>query len=828
MKEDAPPPVDERHDGTVTYGDGMDWWVALLVTLVSGVIYTMTAGRAAPFWDCGEFMACSYILGIPHPPGAALFVMLGRVVSILPFGDIALRLNLFSSYSSAIAIGFTALGLARVIRRLHGREKNFTDRMVVYGGTVVGALSAAFGSTYWFNAVEAEVYGLTLLLIAILIWLSLLWIERARTPEGNRILLLQTYLLFLGATNHMQSFLPVVPLFLLIFLIDRSRLRSPVFWIIFLLLTTVVHSTQFFLFGTPIACAVAFLISWLDASPDRKKIYALAGWFFFTAILGYTLYAYVPIRSANQPAIDENNPENWTNFKMFLERKQYSEKSMIELMFTRKGTWSNQFGDFHRIGFWYHLKNQWLPHSPAYLLVPLFSLFALWAMWKRDRKIGLYFLMSLLLFTVAMTLYLNFSDGTKGVKLEVRDRDYFYTPGYFLIAWLLGIGLSAFLSKLRYSRMAGRETAVQVIAILALVIPIRTASAHYFEHDRSRFFVAEDLAYNILAGLEENAILFTGGDNDTFPLWYMQEVRDFRKDVRIVNLSLINTPWYILQLKHREPMVPIPLQDEEIQNLRGYYNSDGTVTTIKDIVLPKIIRECIGKRPLYFAITVTTDDRHIVRDKLIQEGMVMKIDPSVDQESINVHAMEKNFGEGGYRFRGLADPTVYKDNDTVRLMTNYNACLYNLAQLFQRSGDKEKAKKYTDMIYSFPHDNLAGHRMLAILAEGDADWERALRHMERCYEIDPDDPLNIVKMADYLDVTGRKEEAIQTALLAREKFPDDRMVLGTLASVLRGSDREGELVDHLEQWVARHPDDERMKEALKTMRRLPAAVDSAP
>ncbi|MFH1276794.1 MAG: DUF2723 domain-containing protein [Candidatus Eisenbacteria bacterium] len=860
-------PAEEKHDGSITYGSRFDWAVAAAVVLVSGIVYYMTAGRGAPFWDCGEFIACAYILGIPHPPGAALFVMTGRVVSLIPFLDTAFLLNLFSGLCSALAVGFCSLALSRVVRRLRGREASMTDRVVLYAGSILGSLCMAFGSTYWFNAVEAEVYGLTLLLVSLLIWLTVLWYERARTPEGNRILILQTYLLFLGATNHMQSFLPIIPLFLLVFMVDRSRLKSPVFWAVFLVLTAVIHSTSQFLFGTPIACALFFVAMFssrysdsrrdyaiiilslvvgvvlyymggmkvaaavggavlvlgavMVRSPGSAKAYTLAGSLLLAAMLGYSLYAYVPIRAAENPAINENHPKDWKNFKMFLERKQYSDKSMFELMFTRKGTWGNQFGDFHRIGFWYHLKDQWLPHRNygLYLFIPLLTLGGVWALWKRDRKIGLYFLGSLLLFTVAMTLYLNFSDDTKGVKLEVRDRDYFYTPGFVMIAYMTGIGFSWLLGVIlsaRFGSRALRESVVAGLAIISLAVPITTVKAKFYEHDRSRFWVAEDLAYNMLVGLRENAILFTGGDNDTFPLWYIQEVRGFRKDVRIVNLSLLNTPWYIKQLKYEDPKVAIPLNDQEIEGLRGYYSPGGEIVTIKDIVMPLIIRDNIKNRAVYYAITVPTSDQGAVQKKLIQEGLVKRIEPDLEEESINVKEMEKNFGEGQYRFRGLDDPTVYKDRDTRRLLTNYNACLYNLAQLFQRAGEPEKAQKYIAMLRSWPHDNMAGNRMLALLAEGQQDWEMALQYIGRCRELEPADGLNYVKEAEYLRKLERTDEAIDLILEARRFLPEDRTVLGAVIRTLTGTNREGEITSHLEDWVSRHPEDEGVKQALQT------------
>ncbi len=774
--------VEDRHDGSVTYGASFDWWIALVATIISGVVFTMTAGRGAPFWDCGEFIACAYILGIPHPPGAALFVILGRAVSIIPFGDTAFLLNLFSAYSSALAVGFCSLALSRILRRILGHEQSLEDRLVIYGGSLIGALVMAFGSTYWFNAVEAEVYGLTLLLVAILIWLSLIWLEKARTPEGNRILLLQTYLLFLGATNHMQAFMPIIPMFLLIILVDRARMKSPVFYILFFLLTTVIYWTHFFIIGLPIACAITFVGAFLSTDRALKNSFNLAGKFLLLAIVGYSLYAYVPIRSLQNPAIDENNPENWANFRMFLERKQYSDKSMAQLMFTRKGTWKNQFGTFHRIGFWGHLQNQWIPNSKyLYLVIPFLSLYALWAMWKRDRKIFLYFLLTLLLFTLAMTLYLNFSDGTRGVKLEVRDRDYFYTPGFVLISYLFGIGSGAFVGHLMRSSIPAGALLARALLVLLLLVPHRAMSSNYFTHDRSRFFVAEDLAYNMLVGLRENAILFTGGDNDTFPLWYIQEVRHFRKDVQVINLSLLNTPWYILQLKHQPPLINIKMDDTEIEALRGFMTPDGKITTVKDIMVPRIIRDNHADRPIYFAVTVPTGDRNIVKDKLLQEGLVVRVETGINQESYDIAKMEENFTEV-YRFRGLADSTIYKDRDTIRLLTNYNACLFNLAQLNWRNGDKEKAQVFVDKMKTFPHKNAAGYRMLTAVSEIMNNWEDAVHYTDLTIELEPNDSENYVRRAEYLRRLGRLDDAIEELRSAADRFPGDPRVTSSLAA----------------------------------------------
>ena len=108
---------------------------------------------------------------------------------------------------------------------------------------------------------------------------------------------------------------------------------------------------------------------------------------------------------------------------------------------------------------------------------------------------------------------------------------------------------------------------VGTFVVLLAVIPINMLAKNFESHDRSGRYIAWDYSYNMLQSCEPNAILFTNGDNDTFPLWYLQEVEEVRTDIRIVNLSLLNTPWYIQQLKDLEPKVPIAYSDGEIERL---------------------------------------------------------------------------------------------------------------------------------------------------------------------------------------------------------------------------------------------------------------------
>ena len=159
--------------------DKTNAYIAGFIFLFTMIIYRLTVAPTFSYWDCGEFIACSYILGIPHPPGSPLFILIGRIFSILPISaDICFRVNILSIISSAAAIVFGYLSVVRIIR--YWFNENDTDtwsRFIPYIGGFVGSLFMAFASTYWANAVEAEVYGLALMIMTMILWLLLIYYD---------------------------------------------------------------------------------------------------------------------------------------------------------------------------------------------------------------------------------------------------------------------------------------------------------------------------------------------------------------------------------------------------------------------------------------------------------------------------------------------------------------------------------------------------------------------------------------------------------------------------------------------------------------------------
>ena len=172
---------------------------AMVAFLASFFVYLRTIAPTVSFWDCGEFITCSYILGIPHPPGAPFYLLLGRIFSMVPTAsDIGLRVNLVSALSSALTVMLTYLIIVRLIEQWRGKPKSSEDLLFLVASGLIGSLAYAFTDTFWFNAVEAEVYAISMFFTSIIVWLILVWHERSDEAGSERYLLIIAYLVGLA------------------------------------------------------------------------------------------------------------------------------------------------------------------------------------------------------------------------------------------------------------------------------------------------------------------------------------------------------------------------------------------------------------------------------------------------------------------------------------------------------------------------------------------------------------------------------------------------------------------------------------------------------
>ncbi len=744
--------------------------IGLLVFLVTLGVYLRTLAPTVPFWDSGEFIAVAKTLGIPHPPGTPFYVLLGRVATLVPFGNIAQRVNGMSALASALAVLLTYLTTLRLIRIAQRRGVGapaapapvaFPDPLATPAGLMatlgaewlpqLGAVTAAFmlafSSNFWDNATGAETYSEMAMAQVLILWLALRWWEAHEQRPTVGPLLVAVYVMWLSVGLMLGVGMMGLPLLVLLLLVDRRVfvlfampmasvlgvtyglekmagiilvLSILVFWYyvvqrkleawLALVATGGALYGAYYAFGpaafTPLAAlvsvaAVVVPVVGLALKHREGRILALA---LFLMMAGYSTHLYLPIRAAQHPAINMGEPSAWPALKRLLEREQYGQTSM----FVRRGTLRSQLDK----EFWRYWKRQWPlvstmrveggipiqgePRLWQVLLPLLLGGFGGFWQARRERASFLTMLTLFLFATVGMILFLNFSDQ------EVRDRDYFFTTGYLTYTIWMGLGVVGLVGWIRESFDPGamRRTATVTAAVLLAVQPFVVLRNLWFSSDNSRNTVARDYAWNILASLAPNSFVFTNGDNDTYPLWYIQQVEGFRKDVKVVNLSLLNTDWYIFQLRDREPKVPVDLPDDIIRVLGGgaFRDSSGRIIYTNEFMVRHILeqsRRAGGwvKQP-YFAVTVP--EHYGLDPYFTLEGLVYRVNPDSLQGAIDVPATEHNLYQR-FRYGGLFNPdgswdrTVFKDENASTLTRNYASAHVQLAFHYRRQGQLDRA-----------------------------------------------------------------------------------------------------------------------------------------
>ncbi len=762
----------ENHLGRSKPKDRINLWVAGAVTAIVLVMYGVTISPTVSFWDSGEFIATAVILGTPHPPGTPLYVLVGRLFSLLPFSEAAVGVNGFSALTGAMAVLFLYLSLVRIVR-IWRPEHTPENDLVVYSGAAAGSLFAAFASTYWTNAIEAEVYAPSGFLMSFGTWMMLKWGASPQEPGRKNLVLVVAYLLALGIGLHLGTYLAALSFLAFIVVVNWRLLLDAKFM------------------GLVVALSV----------------------------LGALVHLHIPIRSSLQPPIDESTPQTFMSFFDFVNRKQYKPMTL----FHRQATWTFQFEMF-----WRYFLEQFSGEGSALARVvgrflPLLGLVGLWVHMKKHRKTFLLLGSLFLLSGLWLIVYMNFTDH------EVRERDYFYVYAFFLYAGYMGIGGGELVGRL-WRRMAqgGRNPRVPAVAavVLLIALPLGVAAANFHSHDRSGDFNAHDYAYNILVGLEPDSVIFTNGDNDTFPLWFLQEVKGFRKDVRVVNLSLLNTPWYILQLKHLEPKVPMRLSDEEINRLMPVRLSDGQIILVRDVAVRDIlmaIAEDGWTRPIYFAVTVPGLEEMGVGENLLLEGLVYKVVANRSSE-IDVAKTEENLFSK-YRYRGLLDEDwnlntkVYKDRNTRSLMTNYSAAFIRLAYVHSQEGETEKSVRECEISGLITPDYVPYKQLMVPMYIKANMIEEAERHVRAMLERDPRDVEAYRQLSFVLDKKGVWEEAVNALEAGLEVAPEEPLLYNDLMVLYEKHGEGGQVLDVVNRWLALHPEDERSKELARNLER---------
>ena len=505
-----------------------------VVALAVFGLYALTLAPSTAMWDASEYIAAAYVLGIPHPPGNPFFMLIGRVFAILPVApSVAMRINVLAALCSAVAAGVWFLVAERVMVSWLARR---WQRIV---GGVAAALIGATAFTVWNQSVVNEkVYTVSLAFFAIVSWLVVRWCDEPDAPKADRLLVLAAYLIGLGYTNH--------PAGLLV--------------------------------GPAVAAGV------LLRRPSRLLNWRLLTKGALAFALGLTPFLYQPIRAAHFPEINEGEPTacttkigfdctfdktTWTRLKANIDREQYGKPSLTE----RQAPFTGQVDMWWTYFRWQWIRDAYNEHralqSALAVLFLALGLVGGYAHWKRDKQSFWFFGPLVFSVTLALIFYMNFKYGASqapelgnDVPREVRDRDYFYLWSFSTWGVWAALGLVwvwETVAGLLGSERAklGRETVdvptdrswklASPVMALALV-PLFT---NWSQASRAGHRDTSAFAKDLLNSVEPYGILVTVGDNDTFPLWYAQEVEGVRKDVIIANTSLMNTDWYARQMIRR-------------------------------------------------------------------------------------------------------------------------------------------------------------------------------------------------------------------------------------------------------------------------------------
>ncbi len=672
-------------------------WAAFAIALI---VYLLTLEPTVSLWDCGEFIASSYKLQVGHPPGAPLWLIIGRVFSLFTSDTekVAMMINAVSAFASAFTIMFLFWTISHLLKKLMISEKEGDEKpstanlLVILGGSFVGAMAYTFSDSFWFSAVEGEVYATSSLFTAMVFWAILKWENVAHEPGANRWIILIAYLMGLSIGVHLLNLLTIPAIVLVYyFKMNQTITRKGVIYAVgisFAILLSIMYgiipglvkvatiAEKFFTntvglhYNVGVVIYVALLLGALIYGIYRtqfvKKNVILNTIFvgITVIVIGYSSYALIVIRSLAGPPMNENRPENVFALLSYLNREQYGDrplvrghlynaepedyvyekpvhilnkekneyeiayykpdviykgsKVMLPRMYSRDPNHKQAYKEFgtisdpnnptyldnleflfrYQIGHMYfryfmwnfagkqndkqghgnvlngnwisgikafdstrigpqnilpdHMKNH-AARNTYYFLPLLLGLIGLF--FQLDKNVrDFWVVMSLFFLTgIAIVIYLN------QTPYQPRERDYAYAGSFYAFSIWIGMGVAGIFHILQ-AKLKANLSAVLALTLSFLAVPTLMAIQNWDDHDRSGRYTARDIARNYLNSCDKNAILFTVGDNDTFPLWYVQDVEGVREDVRIVNMMLFNMNWYIDQARWQNySSAPLPL-----------------------------------------------------------------------------------------------------------------------------------------------------------------------------------------------------------------------------------------------------------------------------
>ena len=614
-----------------------------LVATALGLVYVVTLAPGVTLWDAGEFASAVESLGIPHPPGTPLFILIARVWRLaLWFLPTALATNLLAAACTSVAAGAIAWLVARWVR---------DTTVAVASGLAFGAMSSV-----WLNATETEVYAASLVLaVAMLVVAARSGARTGRSLRRHpnalgREDLLLAYLFAVTPPLHLSAMVAAPAAIVLATVDTHLRLdgRRAVSLLAAALLATGVGTGSIGLTAAAVAGLVGVVVVYRERSGGLIDGSAIVG----IVLVGLSAALFMLVRARHDPAINQGDPATIAGLIDVMARRQYD----VPGLWPRRAPLWLQIGNLLQYADWQFALglDQWVGASLR--RTPFTILFAALGIagsaWHRrwDRRTWAALLLLVASATFGVVVYLNLKAGPSfgygvlppNAEREARERDYFFALGFAAFGVWVGMGATAAMRALA-RRVHRPRLAWGGLALAALPLALNWRAV-----DRSRQPAASlpnAFARATLESTPPGAVLFVAGDNDTYPLWYAQVAAGVRRDVSIVTVPLIPAQWYRAELARRGGLY----------NLPDTARWKGTAHEIAGIAA----RAEASKRQVAAAVALEPDLRAALGHRWSLRGLVYVLrrdHESAPATSIDVRAVDSTAATVARLFDGPVDP----------------------------------------------------------------------------------------------------------------------------------------------------------------------------
>ena len=511
--------------------------------------YLLTLAPGVTFWDAGEFIAAAWTFGIPHPPGTPIFVALGHawVLALGPLLGVARAMNLLSATATAAAGGVTAWMFVREGNRAETALERGEHETRAWRA-VAAALCAGFMASAWANATETEVYAVALLHGALMLACAAKAGDEP-SDDASRWTFATAYAMLLAPAVHL-SVLVVAPAAIALAARERGgrwHLRRAAALFGVLLVAAGVGRVS----ASLVAVGIVVILLSVTARERSMKLARVAALVTLAAIAASALLIMI-VRARHDPAVNQGNPSTFSALGDVVARRQYD----VAALWPRRAPVWLQFANVFQYVDWQTALG-WgdgVFTSPlrvaATLAFALLGVVGARALRRDSRRLGDAMLVLLVCGTLGVAVYLNLRAGASlgwgvlpdSTPHEARERDYFFVYGFWAWGCLAACGAMAVVRARGWSPR---------LAVLLALLPL---AGNWRVMDRRREperDAAERVAHAILESAPRDGVLFLAGDNDSYPLWYAQEVEGLRRDVSLVTLPLLSAPWYSKEVARR-------------------------------------------------------------------------------------------------------------------------------------------------------------------------------------------------------------------------------------------------------------------------------------